>query len=319
MKDAGADAVKLQTYTPDTLTIDHCGKYFKIGAGTAWDGKTLYELYKEAYTPWEWQPALKKKAESLGMMCFSTPFDRSSVDFLERMKVPMYKIASFEITDIPLIEYAASKGKPVLLSTGMSSRAQLADAVAACYRMGNRNIGFLKCTSSYPAPLDEVNLRMVARIRRDFRCVTGISDHTLGSDVAVASVGAGACIIEKHFILDRKLGGPDASFSMEPAEFRCMVDSVRNAERAMGRETYALSRSALRNRIFCRSLFAVEDIRKGELFTKRNVRSIRPGYGLPPKMMAGIIGARAMKDIRKGTPLCKSMIGRKVLRSGTGA
>jgi len=303
MKAAGADAVKLQTYTADTLTIDEDNKYFRIEHDTPWDGKTLHKLYEEAYTPWDWQPRLKDYAEGFGLTCFSTPFDRTAVDFLEKMDVPAYKIASFEISEISLIEYAAAKGKPMILSTGIATFDDIREAVDACRRAGNDRIALLKCTSAYPAPLEEVNLRTLPDMAEKFGTVVGISDHTLGISVPIASVALGAKIIEKHFILDRKLGGPDAAFSLEPAEFAQMVRAVREVETALGTVTYELSEKVRQSRVFARSLFAVKDIRAGEPFTEENVRSIRPGYGLAPKHLSLVLGRKAKSDIKRGTPL----------------
>jgi len=303
MKASGADAVKLQTYTPDTITIDSNNECFQIDQGTLWDGKTFYQLYQEAYTPWEWQPKLKEIAEELGLIFFSSPFDRTSVDFLEEMNVSAYKVASFEITDIPLIEYIASKGKPVIISTGIATLADIEEAVNACKKMGNNQIALLKCTSAYPAPLEEVNLRTIPNLADTFNTVVGLSDHTLGISAPIASVALGAKIIEKHFILDRNMGGPDAAFSMEPDEFRSMVDAVRDVEKALGTVNYDLTEKTKKSRDFSRSLFIVNDIKAGDSFTEDNVRSIRPGFGLHPKYLKQIIGKNARKDIKKGTPL----------------
>ena len=308
MKESGADAVKLQTYTPDTITIDSDNEYFQINQGTLWDGKTLYQLYQEAYTPWEWQPKLKKIAEELGLICFSSPFDRTAVDFLEEMNVPAYKVASFEITDIPLIEYIASKGKPVIISTGIATLADIEEAVNACKRMGNNQIALLKCTSAYPAPLEESNLRTIPNLADTFNTVVGLSDHTLGISASIASVALGAKIIEKHFILDRKMGGPDAAFSMESDEFRSMVEAVREVEKALGTVNYDLSEKTRKSREFSRSLFVVKDIKAGESFTEENVRSIRPGFGLHPRYYGQIIGMKARTNIRKGMPITWNLI-----------
>ena len=308
MKVAGADAVKLQTYTPDTLTIDCDNKYFTINRGTIWDGKTYYELYKEAYTPWEWQPDLKRIAENLGLICFSTPFDKSSVDFLEKMDVPCYKIASFEITDIPLIEYIASKGKPVIISTGIATIDDIKEALNACKKMGNSKIILLKCTSAYPAPYEEINLRTIPDMAKKFNCMVGLSDHTLGISVPIAAVTIGAKIIEKHFILDRKLGGPDAKFSAEPEEFKQMVKSIREVEKSLGTVTYKLTEKMKKSREASRSLFVVKDIKRGESFTEDNIKSIRPGYGLRPKFLKNILGKKAKINIKKGTPLSIKLI-----------
>ena len=302
-KEAGADAVKLQTYTPDTMTIDCNNEYFRIKQGTLWDGKTFYQLYKEAYTPWEWQPKLKEIAESEGLICFSSVFDKSAVDFLEEIDVPAYKIASFEITDIPLIEYVASKGKPVIISTGIAILSDIEEAVSACKRMGNNQIALLKCVSAYPTPLEDVNLRTIPNLAETFKTVVGLSDHTLSISVPIASVALGASIIEKHLTLDRKLGGPDAAFSLEPAEFKTMVKSVREVEKALGKVSYDLTEKMKRSRELSRSIFVVKNIKGGEVFTAENIRSIRPSYGLHPKYLKEILGKQAACDIKKGTPL----------------
>jgi len=311
IKRSGADAVKLQTYTPDTLTIDCQNKYFRINQGTLWDGKTLYELYRQAYTPWEWHPRLKKLADDLGLLFFSTPFDKSSVDFLQKMKVPAYKIASFEIADIPLIEYAASKGKPMILSTGIAELKDIKEVVSACRRKGNDRIALLKCTSAYPAPLSEANLLTIPDMKNKFKAVVGISDHTLGIGIASACVALGARIIEKHFILDRKLGGPDAAFSLEPDEFKAMVGSIRSTESALGKVTYQLSEKVKKNRVFARSLFCVKDIIKGEMFTEKNVCSIRPGFGLSPKFYYMVLGKKSARTIKMGTPFTWDLVSKK--------
>jgi len=302
-RECGADAIKLQTYTADTLTIDSNQSYFQIKQNTLWDGKTLYQLYQEAFTPWEWQLELKKLANGLGMECFSSPFDPSAVDFLEKINMPAYKVASFEITDIPLIEYIASKGKPVIISTGIATLADITDAVTTCRRMGNNQIVLLKCTSAYPAPLDEINLKTIPDLQQKFDCLVGLSDHTLGISVPIAAVAVGAKIIEKHFILDHKLGGPDAAFSIEPSEFKNMVANIRQVETALGNINYDLSERVQKNRVFARSLFITENMKKGDLFTRNNVRSIRPGYGIAPNYLNEILGKRARKDIERGTPL----------------
>jgi pseudaminic acid synthase len=309
MKNSGANAVKFQTYTADTMTIDVDSEYFRIKQGTIWDNKTFYKLYQEAYTPWQWQPELKKTAEDLGLICFSSPFDKTSVDFLEKMEVPAYKVASFEITDIPLIEHIASKGKPVIISTGIATLSDIEDAVNACKRMGNNQIAILKCTSAYPSPLEDVNLRTIPNLRETFKAVVGLSDHTTGISVPVAAVALGAKIIEKHFILDRNLGGPDAAFSLEPNEFKEMVTAIREVEKALGEVSYELTDKMKKSREFSRSLFVVEDIRAGEIFTEKNIRSIRPGFGLHPKYYNKILGKQAKRDSKKGTPLDWDLIG----------
>jgi pseudaminic acid synthase len=308
MKVVGADAVKLQTYTPDTLTINCDNKFFTINRGTIWDGKTYYDLYKEAYTPWEWQPDLKRIAEDLGLIFFSTPFDKSSVDFLEKMDVPCYKIGSFEITDIPLIKYVASKDKPVIISTGIAKINDIKEAINACKKMNNNKIILLKCTTAYPAPYEEINLRTIPDMAKKFNCLVGLSDHTLGISVPIAAVTIGARIIEKHFILDRKSGSPDATFSTEPEEFKQMVKSIREVEKSLGTVTYKLTGKMKKSREAARSLFVIKDIKKGESFTEDNIRSIRPGYGLHPKFLKNILGKKAKVDIIKGTPLSIKLV-----------
>jgi pseudaminic acid synthase len=307
MQKSGADAVKVQTYTADTITIDSDQSHFKIKQGTVWDGKTLHELYKQASMPWEWQPKLKKIAEKLGLVFFSSPFDKSAVDFLEKMNVPAYKIASFEITDYGLIEYAAKKNKPIIISTGIATRADILEALAVCRKTGNNKIALLKCTSAYPAPYGEMNLKTIPDMAKRFKTVVGLSDHSIGSTAAVAAVSLGAKIIEKHFILDRKLSGPDSAFSMEPEEFKAMVEAIRNTEKALGKATYALSAQTKKSRELSRSLFVVEDVKKGEKFSVKNIRSIRPGFGLHPKFLKSVLGKCAKQIIKRGTPLAKEM------------
>ena len=302
MAKSGADAVKFQTFTPDTITIDCDYEYFQIKQGTVWDGKVLYELYEDAFMPWDWQPKLKKIAENLGLIVFSSPFDKTSVDFLEEMDVPAYKIASFEITDIPLIEYVASKGKPIIISTGIASMEDINLAIQTCLDAGNNQIALLKCTSSYPSPLDEINLNTIPDMIERFDCVIGLSDHTLGGEVSTAAVALGANIIEKHFILNRNMGGPDSEFSMEPMEFKQMVDSIRNVEKALGTVSYELSDKMRSNKEFSRSLFVVEDIKQDEIITEENIRSIRPGFGLHTKYLNNILGKKVNQDLKKGTP-----------------
>ena len=302
-KETGADAIKLQTYTPDTITIDCINEYFQIKQGTIWDGQTFYELYKKAYTPWEWQPKLKKIAEEEGLVFFSSVFDKTAVDFLEKINVPACKIASFEITDIPLIEYAASKGKPIIISTGIATLSDIEEAINACKRMGNERIALLKCVSAYPTPLEDVNLRTIPNLADTFKTVVGLSDHSLSISVPIASVALGACIIEKHLTLDRKLGGPDAAFSLEPKEFKAMVKSVREVEKALGEISYELTEKMKKSRELSRSLFAVKDIKAGEVFTEENIRSIRPGCGLSPKYLKDILGKKSAQVFKKGTPL----------------
>ena len=303
MKKSGADAVKVQTYTADTITIDCNNEYFQIKQGTIWDGQNLYNLYKEAYTPWEWQPKLMKIANELGMEFFSSPFDKTAVDFLEDMNVPVYKVASFEITDIPLIEYIASKGKPIILATGISTLSDIELAVTACKKQNNDKIILLKCTSAYPSLPEEINLKTLNNIKDTFKTIVGLSDHTKGISVPIASVALGAQIVEKHFILDRKLGGPDFSFSLEPDEFKSMVTSIREIEKALGEVNYELTDRVKKSRDYTRSLFIVEDISKGDELTEKNMRSIRPGFGLHPRFFYDVLGKKARMDIKKGTPL----------------
>ena len=300
---AGADAIKLQTYTPDTMTLNVDNEYFRITQGTIWDGRTLYDLYQEAYTPWEWQPKFQKIAKEEGIEFFSTPFDKTSVDFLEDLNVPVYKVASFEITDIPLIDYIAKKGKPIILSNGISELQDLELAIKTIRKNNVEEIALLKCTSLYPAPIEDANLKTIPNMKETFDVVAGLSDHTPGIVVPVASVALGAKIIEKHFCLARSLGGPDAEFSLEPEEFKQMVEAVRNAEKAIGKVTYELSEKQQKSREHSRSLFAVEDIKTGEKFTEKNVKSIRPGFGLHPKYYDYIFGKTARRDIKKGEPL----------------
>ena len=300
-KEAGADCVKIQTYTPDTLTIDCDNEYFHIRNGT-WEGENLYQLYRKAFTPWEWQPELKTEAEKAGIDFFSTPFDRSSVDFLEEIGVEFYKIASFELVDIPLIEYVASKGKPILLSTGMGSLGEIEDAVNAIRGKNNERFILLRCASAYPAITDEMNLATMVNMKELFGVPVGLSDHSMGSVGAVAAVALGASVIEKHFCLDREIENPDASFSMNPEEFQQMVLDIRQAERAIGYVNYGVSAQEADSSIFRKSVFCVQDIRKGETLTEENVRVIRPGYGLQPKFYQDILGHTASRDIKRGTP-----------------
>jgi pseudaminic acid synthase len=299
-KRAGANAIKLQTYTPDTITID-CDKDDFVIKGTIWEGKNLHKLYQEAYTPWEWHEILFKTANDEGLICFSSPFDKTAVDLLESLNTPAYKIASFEITDIPLIEYTASKMKPIILSTGISTLEDISLAIDACLRVGNKNIALLKCTSSYPAPIDEANLKMIEDLAIRFNVITGLSDHTIGSLAPIISICFGAKIIEKHFIIDRSVGGPDSSFSMNEQEFTEMVNSVRQAESAIGIVDYTLSEKQKISRAHSRSLYVVTNIKTGEVFTEENVKSIRPGFGLHPKFYKEILGKKAILDIEKGT------------------
>lgn len=302
-KECGADAIKVQTYTADTITIDSDKEWFRINQGTVWDGVTLYQLYKEASFPWEWHKIIQEEATRIGLIFFSTPFDHTSVDFLESLSVPIYKIASFELNDIPLIERVASKGKPVIMSTGIASLAEIEEAVDTCRKVGNRDIILLKCTSQYPASPEEINLRTIPHMAELFGVPVGLSDHTIGEAVPVAAVALGASVIEKHFILDKKIGGPDASFSMEPNEFKHMVESIRIAFKALGKVNYKLSSKETKSRDFSRSLFVCEDIHSGDVFTEGNIRSIRPGFGMHTRYYKDIIGKKATGNISKGTPL----------------
>lgn len=309
-KRAGADCIKLQTYTADTITIDSTKDDFLI-RGTIWEGKNLYQLYQEAYTPWEWHEEIFRVAKEEGLICFSSPFDTSAVDFLELLNVPAYKIASFEITDIPLIEYIASKSKPIIISTGIAEQVDIELALDACKRMGNNEIALLKCTSSYPAPVEEANLVMIKDLAERYGIISGLSDHTIGATAPVISVVFGAKIIEKHFILDRSIGGPDASFSMNEDEFAAMVKAVREAESAIGVVDYSLTEKQIKGRDFSRSLYVVEDIKAGEVISEKNVRSIRPGFGMHPKNYFEVMGREVLSDLSKGSRLEWKYIGKK--------
>ncbi|MEZ4622913.1 MAG: pseudaminic acid synthase [Caldilineaceae bacterium] len=301
-KEAGADAVKLQTYTPDTLTIDSHNDYFRI-KGTLWAGRNLYELYGEAYTPWEWQPRLKEVADTLGIELFSTPFDGTAVDFLEQMNVAVHKVASFENVDLPLLRRIGQTGKPVIMSTGMATLAEIDEAVNTLRAAGTRELVLLKCTSAYPTPPSAMNLRTIPHLAAAFGVPAGLSDHTLGTTVPVAAVTLGACMIEKHFTVSRDLPGPDSKFSLEPAEFKQMVQAVRTAEEALGEVYYGLQPNEEVSRVFRRSLFVVQDMQPGERFTAQNVRSIRPGHGLHTRYLDEVIGRHASQAIARGTPL----------------
>lgn len=314
-KEAGADAIKLQTYTPDTMTINCNKEYFQIKKGTIWEGKNMYELYREAYTPWEWQPRLKKIAGDLGMHLFSTPFDKTAVDFLEKMDIPAYKIASFELVDIPLIQYVAKSGKPIIMSTGMATFEEIDEALTAAREAGCKEIALLKCTSAYPAKPEEMNLRTIPHMSEKFSTPVGLSDHTLGIAVPVAAVALGACIVEKHFTISRTVPGPDNAFSLEPQEFKAMVEAIRITEKSLGNVSYKVTDQETASRVFRRSLFVVKDMKAGDVFTEENVRSIRPGYGLPPKTLTDVIGRCSTQDITSGTPLSSSLIaGKKIVR-----
>lgn len=303
LKAAGADAVKLQTYTPDTMTIACDRAEFRIGGGTLWDGDTLHKLYARAYTPWEWVPKLNQVAAEQGLQLFSTAFDSSAVDFLEKLDLPAIKIASFEIVDVPLIARAARSGKALILSVGMATVGEIEEAVQTARSSGATQIALLKCTSAYPAPYDGMNLRTIPHLAGMFRLPVGLSDHTLGIAVPVAAVALGASIVEKHVALSRADGSPDAAFSLEPAEFRAMVEAVRAAEQALGEVRYDPTAAETASRVFRRSLFVVKDVRAGEVFTPENVRSIRPGHGLHPRYLGEILGRYACTDLAAGTPL----------------
>jgi len=307
-KECGADAVKLQTYTPDTITMKSDDQCFRIKSDTNWDGRTLYELYTEAYTPWDWQPRLKDLADELGIIFFSSAFDTTSVEFLEGIGIPAYKLASFEIVDLPLIEFISKRGKPIIISTGLASLEEIDEAVQAAKRGGCQEIALLKCTSAYPASPNEMNLRAIPFMSDRYNIPIGISDHTLGATISVAAVALGANIVEKHFTLSRAVPGPDSQFSVEPAEFQAMVNDIRKVEAALGDASFEIGESEKKNMIFRRSLFVVMDMRKGERFTEENVRSIRPNFGLQPKFLKDVLGRRAKKDVSKGTPLSWELI-----------
>jgi N-acetylneuraminate synthase len=308
-REAGADAIKLQTYTADTITIPSDTESFRICSGTLWDGRTLYELYREACMPWEWQPELKRIADALGLDLFSSAFDPSAVDFLEEMGVPVHKVASFELVDLPLIEKMASTGKPLIISCGMATLGEIEEAVLAARRAGAEQIALLKCTSAYPAPPEEMNLKTIPHLAQCFGVAVGLSDHTLGIAAPVAAVALGACIVEKHFTLSRAIPGPDSSFSLEPQEFKAMAETIRTVEKALGEVQYAVGEHEAKSLPFRRSLFVVKDMKAGEVFTGENVRSIRPAFGLPPKNLHEVLGRRAAQDIAMGTPLRWDLVG----------
>lgn len=301
--EAGADALKLQTYTADTITLNVRNEHFMIGEGTLWEGKNLHDLYGEAFTPWEWQPRLKELGESLGMQVFSSPFDPTSVDFLEEMGVEAYKIASFELVDIPLIRYVAGKGKPMIMSTGMARLEEIQEAVEAAREGGCQELALLKCNSAYPAPPSEMNLNTIPDLAKRFEVVAGLSDHTLGAAAAIASVALGARIIEKHFTLSRAVPGPDSAFSMEPAEFKVMVDGVREAEQALGMVRYEITEKEKGSRVFRKSIFVSQDVKQGERFSTENLRCVRPGNGLHTRHFDELMGRAATQDIAAGTPM----------------
>ena len=299
-KRAGADAIKLQTYTADTMTLNCYKDDFKITQGTLWDGQYFYDLYQEAYTPWEWHAELFEAARQEGLVCFSTPFDKTAVDFLETLDNPIYKIASFEITDIPLIEYAAQKMKPMVISTGIATLEDIALAVETCRKVGNNDITLLKCTSSYPAPIEETNLLMIKDLAVHFGVKSGLSDHTIGSVAPITAMVLGAVMIEKHFIIDRSIGGPDAAFSMNEQEFKQMVNDIRQSEKAIGKIDYELTEKMKSGRCFSRSLYVAEDMKVGDVITNQNVRSVRPGFSLHPKYLSKLIDKKVNKDLHKG-------------------
>ncbi len=307
-KQSGADAIKVQTYTADTITMRSSEPYFRVSGGTLWDGKTLHDLYSEAYMPWEWQPKLKQVANGLAMDLFSSAFDEQAVDFLEQMGVPAHKLASFELVDIPLIQKMARTGKPLIMSTGMATIAEIEEAVQTARQAGATRIALLKCTSAYPAPAEDMNLRTVPDLAERFRVPVGLSDHTLDIVAPIASVALGACIIEKHISLSRSLPGPDSAFSLEPSEFKAMVNGVRIAEKALGEIHYGSSVKEEASRRFRRSLFVVQDVKQGDKFTMENVRSIRPGDGLHTRHLAEVLGKTAIRDVARGTPLTWELV-----------
>ena len=302
-KRIGADAIKIQTYTADTITLDSKNEHFKINQDTHWDGQFLYDLYKKASLPWEWHQKLFEVAKEEGIICFSSPFDHTAVDLLEELNCPIYKIASFEITDIPLIEYVASKGKPIIISTGIAEIKDIELAIEACKKMGNDQITILKCTSAYPAEPEDANLLTIQDIKTRFNVESGLSDHTMGIEGPVVAVALGAKVIEKHFILNKSIGGPDAHFSLDEKEFKDMIDAVRRAELMIGKVDYQMTDKKKKSRHFSRSLFITKDVKKGDILTKENVRSVRPGIGLHPKFYNEILGKSFNSDYEKGTPL----------------
>ncbi len=307
-KRVGADAIKIQTYTAETMTIDCKKDFFMINQGTAWDGEYLFDLYKRAYTPWEWHSQIFKVAKDEGLICFSSPFDHTAVDFLEEFNAPIYKIASFEITDIPLIEYAASKQKPMIISTGIAEICDIELAIDTCKKVGNNDITILKCTSAYPTDPKDANLLSIPDIKSRFGVKVGLSDHTIGIEAPVVATTLGATVIEKHFILDKSIGGPDAHFSLDEKEFSEMVKSIRIAEQMLGKVDYEMTEKKQKSREFSRSLFVIKDVKSGEKITNENIRSIRPGFGIHPKFLSEIIGKEFTKDIEKGTPMSFDLI-----------
>lgn len=311
VKATGADAIKIQTYTADTLTLNCRKPDFKIDSGTLWDEKYYYDLYEDAYTPWEWHEAIFEEAKKQGLICFSTPFDNTAVDFLESLDNPIYKIASFEITDVNLIRYAASKGKPMVISTGIATIEDIELAIKVCKEVGNDDITLLRCVSAYPAPLENVNLQTMVDMKERFGVKVGLSDHTMGADVAIAAVALGAEMIEKHFIIDRSIGGPDAAFSMNAEEFSSMVTSIRNVEKALGQTYYPTDISTIKGRNFCRSLYIAEDMKAGDILTEKNLRSVRPGYGLHPRYLNECLGKKVNRNLERGTRMNLDFINKK--------
>lgn len=307
-KEIGANAIKLQTYTADTITLDCDKDDFVIKGGTLWDNQKLYDLYKDAYLPWEWHQELFAYAREIGIDIFSTPFDKTAVDFLEQFNPSAHKIASFEITDYELIRYAASKGKPMIISTGIATIDEIQDAVDICRSAGNHDIVLLKCTSAYPAPLEDANLKTIPNLAETFGVISGFSDHTLGSTAPIVAVTVGAKVIEKHFILDKSIGGADADFSLDTEEFAQMVKAIRDTEKLLGKVDYSMSEKKKKSRQFSRSLYVAEDIKAGEIITEKNVRSVRPGYGMHPKHFKEILGKKAIRNIATGTPMSFDLI-----------
>ncbi len=306
-KEAGADAIKIQTYTADTLTLNCDKPDFRLGKGL-WEGEIYYTLYQKAFTPWEWHQAIYDEAKKQGLVCFSTPFDKTAVDFLEELGNPIMKIASFEITDVGLLEYAAKKGKPMVISTGIATPDDIELAIKTCKDTGNNDITLLKCTSAYPAPIEAANLMTMVDMKQRYGVKVGLSDHTMGYDVAVAAVALGATLVEKHFIMDRSIGGPDSAFSMEKDEFAAMVKAIRNVEKALGEVVYPTDPNKIKGREFSRSLYVAKDIKAGEKFTEENVRSVRPGFGLHPKYLPDVLGETAARDLEMGERFSIDMI-----------
>ncbi len=306
-KQAGADAIKIQTYTADTLTLDCRKPDFVLGKGL-WEGETFYSLYQKAYTPWEWHEEIFRVAKEEGITCFSTPFDKTAVDLLESLDNPIYKIASFEITDIPLIQYIAQRQKPIILSTGIAMKEDIQLALDTIHAEGNNDVTLLKCTSAYPAPIEDANLLTIPDMKRQFGVKVGLSDHTEGSTVPMAAVALGAEVVEKHFIIDRSIGGPDAAFSMDQEAFAQMVKDIRQVEKALGQVYYPTNPSTIKGRGYARSLYVAEDMKAGDIITEKNVRSVRPGFGLHPKYLTTILGKKVNRDLQKGERMTLEVI-----------